>query len=108
MAEHSLKLRDPLLIKVETPDGQHSCTLDVFESWRFLEDSQKQPDEQHRWNTIRKWLAAKLGVAPDDLGENMLRLVHEAVVALGTKEQQAIVGELSSIASSQQPIPESR
>ncbi len=108
MSEYKMVLEEPVRLEVTTPDGEHRALIDVYEAWRFLEDCRKQPSEDKRWEVVRAWLAKKLDVAPDQLGESSARAFHEAIYAIGNKTQDHLKKTALSIASCQQPTQESQ
>jgi hypothetical protein len=106
--EYSLKLSPPAYLTIESADGEYSTRVDIFQTWRFLEDAAKQPSQDARWATIRKYLAGLFKCEPDLVAESTAREFHDAIVNLGTRAQEQIQGKLSSIVSLQQPTPESQ
>lgn len=104
--EYQLQLRPAAFLTVTTPDGSATCRLDVYETWRFLTDAQKTADENKRWQTVKTWLAEKLGVSPADLAESNARMLNETIVAIGNAEQEALKKTAQQTVSSVTSTPE--
>ncbi len=77
-----LQLHAPLIVKIKHPNGKEAVDIDVFAAARMLTDAEKQPNEQMRWESVKRWLADKLQCPKEDVSENQAWQFHEVIVKL--------------------------
>lgn len=108
-SEYELKLQKPAYLRVETSDGQHNASIDVFIAWRFIaDDACKQPSEDAKWIQIRSWLAQRLNATTEQVAENVARQFHDVVIGIGRRLQDDLKKTADQIACSLLPIQESQ
>lgn len=94
-----LELQPPAVIAVTTPDKTRTVLFDIFEAWRALGQNAKQPTEDKRWETNRRYLAEKFEISIDDISESMAREFNEVIVTLGTKLQDQCAKKVEGMLS---------
>lgn len=104
----TLKLPKPSYVIIQSPDNQTTYREDSFSVLRMLTNAEKQPSEERRWETVRKWLAEKLKLEIDEVTENIALSFHNQVVDLTNAVKKEMAGDVFTIASSAPPIQESQ
>lgn len=108
MAEHVLRLPEPLFITLQSPDGATKFNIDVFVARRMLNDAEKQPTEEARWGKVLTWLGEKLSIQPELLAENMAIVFNNAVMELHNRVVPELKKEHFKTASLGESIPASQ
>lgn len=98
------KLSKPAYITIETEAGQ-SVKIDVYKARRVLEQSDKQPSEEAKWEYVGNWLKEQLNIPKEvTLAWNQVIEFNDLVVQLVIKLNQERMGKLNGMLSSQQSI----
>ena len=58
---YKLKLEKPAFLDLVSHDEKYNVTIDLFEANQLLENSDKQPDKEAKWNAVIGYMATKLG-----------------------------------------------
>ena len=57
----------PSLIDIESSDGNHKASVDLYDAWFVVDEAFKSPTQEARWDKIRNWIASKLGCGADQV-----------------------------------------
>lgn len=107
MPDTLLKLPPPAYVIIESSDGEHCHRADAYDVKRMLDSAEKQPNEEKRWEMVRKWIAEKLNIPFEDVTTNQAMWVHNGVIGLTNKLNEELAKESFTIASSAASIQES-
>lgn len=74
-----LKLNEPCFLKLTSPDGTTSVSVDVYVARRVLEEAEKEPTEEMRWKRVISFIAEQLKIEPALLAESTALEFHECI-----------------------------
>lgn len=106
-SERVLKIVEPVFVTLESPDGNHSKRYDVYAIRRILQEAEKKPNDEQRWNHVLEWLAKEWEVERSSLAENMAIHLNNAVMELVQSVNKELAKNVFTSASSPASTPDS-
>lgn len=106
MPNYKLKFEEPQYIELELPGFEFPKIVDLFACSRAVEEADKQPTVESKYNFLRRWIADQMGYPIDEpnnlqIAESTAYDFREQIVTLMNIFTATVKKKLQEIASSQ-------